>query len=924
MNIKRRLIFSRFSSMAERGIQCSDGDLELIMHSHLFNEDVRHQLSLEDFACVVFKYRKEGCPPAHARQLYELMCERGLESSTSLGNQIVCMLVDRGALHQAQKVFDRLALRSDCSWNSLITAYAKCGKPRNAFTFYQKMQEDDVSYASSPTVIALLKLCGMLKDCEQGLIIHVDLVRTGVLERDLYIGSALLDMYLACGLNVKAREVFDEFTAQNVVLWTSLISGYSKLGCGEEALHCYREMQCSGFLPDSITFLCTLKACGTIGAAKEGQEIHAEIERMGFLKKDVVIGNALIDMYAKCGLLNRAREVLDELPVRNVVSWTALITGCVDCGYGMRALHYLKEMQLEGVTPNAVTFASCLRACASTTAIDEASKLHAQLKSNGLLKEDPVVGCALVDMYAKTGFLSKAQDIFDKLTVRNSASWNALILGYAEHGCLENLQSCLERLRREGFSPDAVTFISILKACGSARDVDTGSQVHSEVEKSGLLMQDPFVGSSLVDMYAQCGLLSKAQEVFDRLPARDVIVWNSLLTGYVENGCDEEALICYEKMQDEGIDPDTVTFVCGLKACGSMKALKKGEELHSDIVRKGSLDWDIMIGNALVDMYAKCGSLVKSQEVFDRLVGRDIVSWNALLGGYVQNGEGEQALEWFEQMQRRGISPNSVTFICSLKACGSVGALDKGQAIHAEVERKGLLESDLLVGSALVDFYSKHGSMSLAYQVFTHLPVRNVVSWNALIAGYTQLGESKLAIEMFESMLGEGTKASFVTFVIILNACSQTGLVDKGETYFKTMTKDYGVGPTPEHQICMVDLFSRAGHIEEAVLMLKKLPICGDSSVCHSILGACEKLGNSKFGREVFRWARSLDEKDPSIYTLMASTYAAASISDKIKKDKSENVDNLPIFSKSFWWANNIEIHCIPIFEDKQNISAIM
>ncbi|KAH7281710.1 hypothetical protein KP509_36G059800 [Ceratopteris richardii] len=745
---------------------------------------------------------------------------------------------------------------------------------------------------------------------------HVDIARLGILDQTLFVANALLDMYLSCALLDKAQEVFNNFTVKNVVMWTSLITGYVKVGLGEKAFQCYKEMQDSGYSPDTVTFICTLKACSTVGAARRGQEVHAEIERLGIFKKDVVVGNTLVDMYVKCGWLTKAREVLDEMPLRNVVSWTALITGCVDCGYNEEALQCSEEMQLEGVIPNSVTYIGCLRACGGSLDVETGTKIHGEIEQRTLFKNNLAVGCALVDMYAKCGLLSRAQDIFDKLSVRNSVLWNALITGYAECGYLNNALYLLGKMQQEGFAPDASTFISMLKACGTARDIDVGSELHAAIKKRRSLECDPFIGSSLIDMYAHCGLLSKAQEVFESLSAKDVIVWNSLMTGFLENGCDEEALICYEKMQDEEIMPDPVTFVCALKACGIMKALSKGEEIHSDIARCGNLEKDSIIGNSLVDMYAKNNSLVRAKEVFDGLLCQDTVSWNSLIAGYVQHGEGEQAIDCYEQMQMKGMFPNSGTFILGLKACSSIGAMGKGQAIHVEIERKGLLQNDILVGTAVIDMYAKHGSMLLAYEVFNCLPVRNVISWNTLLTGYTSLGECEHVIELFERMLEEGVNASWVTFVIVLNACSQMGLVKQGETYYKCMLKDYGVTPSLEHQICMIDLLGRAGYVDEAFSIVKKLPSFLDPSVWHSVLGACGRLGNSKVGNEVFRLARHIGRRDSSIYGLMSSIYVAGDISEETEM---ANLPKAPLdflcFPSTFWWNDKYESFSSPLFQ---------
>eukprot|EP00250_Pteridium_aquilinum_P009322 c18595_g3_i1 orf=2-544(+) len=180
-------------------------------------------------------------------------------------------------------------------------------------------------------------------------------------------------------------------------------------------------------------------------------------------------------------------------------------------------------------------------------------------------------------------------------------------------------------------------------------------------------------------MYAKCGSLTEAQDVFDELPYRNVVSWTSLITGYVEHGHTEEALDCFERMQREGFSPDRVTFLSVLRACGSLGTVDKSQQIHAQILKCGLLERDVVVGTALVDTYGKCSLLAKAKEVFDMLRVHDVVSWNALITGYAYHGYGEEALDCFKQMQRQGVSPNRVTFASALKACGTLGASDKGQ-----------------------------------------------------------------------------------------------------------------------------------------------------------------------------------------------------------------------------------------------------
>ena len=190
--------------------------------------------------------------------------------------------------------------------------------------------------------------------------------------------------------------------------------------------------------------------------------------------------------------------------------------------------------------------------------------------------------------------------------------------GERERESTTNL-TCFRRMRNEGVEPNAVTFTCILKACGCIGDIDKGKEIHDEIACKGLLKKDIVLGNALVDMYARCCVLLKARQVLDELPSRDVVSWNTLILGYVQQGQDEEAMNCFEHMIGEGISPNVVSFIGILKACGSIGALDKGKQIHDEIVARGLLDKNVVLGTALVDMFAKCGLLTKAQEVLKEL-----------------------------------------------------------------------------------------------------------------------------------------------------------------------------------------------------------------------------------------------------------------------------------------------------------------
>ena len=446
-----------------------------------------------------------------------------------------------------------------------------------------------------------LKSCSKKRDIDKGIRIHSYVLKKGLLEKIPHLVCALINMYAKCGMLAKAHDVLEESCFQNVFCWNALIGGYAHHGQAHDAVSCYEQMQSEGLFPDEVTLTCILKACGRLGAIDKGKQLHGKIMNRNLLKKDVVLGNALVDMYIKCGAFSEANELLEELPIRDVASWNSVIGGYGQDIQGHKALDCFERMQNDGLSPDAITFICVLKTMRS---IEKGRRMHEEIVRRGLLEMDNIMlGNVLVDMYAKCGALIDAQKVLKELPVRDIVSWNALIAGYAQQGKCHETLACFEQMKSEGLSPDSITLVCILKACGSIKAIDMGIQVHDEVMARGLLQNNIVLGNALLDMYAKCGELTKAQEVLEQLPIRDVVSWNVLIAGYAQDNQGHEVLKCFERMQTEGHFPDPVTFICVLKACGSTGAIGKGKQIHDLIISRHMLQKDIKLGTVLVDMY---------------------------------------------------------------------------------------------------------------------------------------------------------------------------------------------------------------------------------------------------------------------------------------------------------------------------------
>lgn len=779
------------------------------------------QPSVEYLASILQRCRP--CSRALTLRLHAYVAKCGLEGAASLGNELVVSLAHWGAMCDARRIFDRLFSRKEWSYSSLIFGYLKCERHKDALELYHQNGFDiDLAYPSAHTIVAVLKACAKLRNVSVGLAVHAMIDRLRLLEQNVFVGTALLVMYTKCGLLGKAQEVFDKLPKKNVVSWTALISGYVEHGHGEKALEYFEQMQEDSVIPNAVTFICSLQACGYIGSIDKGQELHCEIERRGLLHRDIGVSTALVDMYTKCLFFFMAQQVFERLPFRNLVLWNILIAGYTESGYAEEALACFKQLQLKGILPDAITFVCALRACSTICDIDEGRAIHAEIARHASLVRDLVVGNSLIDMYAKCGWLTIAQQVFDELSIKDLVSWTTLIAGYTDHGLGKEALTCFEQMKIEGFSPNDVSLICSLKACGSIRAAHKGLNLHAEVEKLGLLEENFYVGNIVVDMYARCGLLSVAQNTCEKLRVQNVAAWNALIAGYVDYGYGEEALDCLQEMQLKGVSPDRVTFVLLLKACGSVQAIGTGRQIHAEIERQGLVEGDCMLANTLISLYAKCGLLAMAREMYDKLQVQDVVSRATLLVGYAEHGKPEEILRSIIDQQEIDDVPDAVTFLCSLKACGSIGAEMEGQKLHFEIERQGILEKDPAIGNTLINMYAKCGLLSLTQQMFNRLSVHDVVSWTVLIASLVEQERGEEALMRLEEMQVEGIFPSAATFVCSLKACTIIGAKMKAEEIFADIERQ-GLAENVDVANTAVSMFAKLGLLARAQEVFDKI-----------------------------------------------------------------------------------------------------
>lgn len=509
--------------------------------------------------------------------------------------------------------------------------------------------------------------------------------------------------------------------------------------------------------------------------------------------------------------------------------------------------------------------------CATKKDLPSGRQLLAHMLWNGL---DSVSALAdqLIRLFATCGTLLEADFLFCRTENPSVFTWHAIITAHVIHGEHAMALALFQHMQLDDVDPDKHVYTCVLRACANLGALKQGMLLHDQLVRQ-LFDVELVVLNSLVDLYAKCKSLDEAYKVFCKSPDPDVVSWSTIIAGYAQIGQSSYALELFETMQGKGIHPDRVSYLSILKACCGVGAISVGKVFHSQAIRDG-LQSDITIGNTLIDMYVKCGSLEEAQKVFEHLPHRDVVSWASMITAYLEHGRGFSAVDCFDKMREEGVELDRVTFLFLLKACGSIGALRKGRVVHEHIIRGGL-ESNVVVGSTVIDMYAKCGSFREAHADLNRLRSRNTVSWNALIAGYADRGNYRMALQCFKALLSEGLHPIATTFTSILTACSHGGCVKDGYEHFESMKNYYGITPITDHLYCLVDLLSRAGRLDDAIKVLNSIPAARkDGSGWMSLLTACKKYNNAVVGRECFNHIKELDPTDASCYMMMSSIYA--------------------------------------------------
>lgn len=605
-------------------------------------------------------------------------------------------------------------------------------------------------------------------------------------------------------------------------------------------------------------------------ALKEGLKFQAHAIKSGYIPT-IVTTNQLIHLYSKHGLTEEAQKLFDGMPERNVFSWNTILNTHI------KSRNFNKARTLFDSSPSkdSVTYNSMIAGYARSDGYEsEAIELFIQMQyDNGIARMDEFTLTTMLNLVAKLRVLCYGRQVHSFM-VKSGSDLSAFSL---------------------------CSLIDMYSKCGSFSDA---SRVVKECDGEGLM--DLVVKNALIAACCREGQMDMARDIFfDNAELNDSVSWNTMISGYVQNGSEEKAIELFRLMDQEGFQWNEHTLASLLKACSALKSLKVGKEVHAWVLKEGMCS-NPFISSGIIDIYCKCGNMRYTESVhktvgmsnifaitsmivgysakgdmpqarrlFDSLAEKNFVIWTAIISGYVKLQQCEDAFVLFrEYAAEETIAPDAVILVSMLGACAIRANVDLGKQIHAYFLRMGITMDEKAV-SACIDMYSKCGLILYGQRMFRIVSVRDIVIYNVMIAGCAHHGYGYEAISLFDEMIGQGLQPDDVTFIAILSACRHSGLIEVAESYFLSMIKDYGILPEIDHYACMVDLYGRSNQLEKAVAFMEKMPFEPDSIILSSFLNACRANRNVELARIAESKLLEIEGCNGSRYFQLASVYAS-------------------------------------------------
>ncbi|CAN8235975.1 unnamed protein product [Cochlearia groenlandica] len=547
-------------------------------------------------------------------------------------------------------------------------------------------------------------------------------------------------------------------------------------------------------------------------------QLHAHLLVTSRLRRDPLPVTKLIESYASMGSPDSSRLVFEAFPYPDSFMYGVLIKCNVWCQLHDAAIGLYHKLVSDKTQISKFVFPSVLRACAgSKDHLCVGEEVHGRIIKSGL-NEDDVIETSLLCMYGQKGMLNDAEKVFDKMSVRDLVAWSTLVSSCLKNGDVEEALRVFKCMVDDGVEPDAVTMISLVDGCGELGCLRVARSVHGKIARK-MFDFDETLCNSLVTMYSKCGDTVSAERIFVNNVKKNDVSWTAMISSYNRGGFPEKALRSFCEMVTYGFEPNLVTLYSVLSSCGMLRLVREGRSVHGFAVRRELDPKYESLSPALVELYAECERLSDSETIL-RVVGdRNIVSWNSLISLYSNKGMVVEALCLFREMMTRRMRPDSFTLASSISSCVSDGLVLLGKQIHGHVIKTDV--SDEFVQNSMIDMYSKSGLVGSAFTVFDQIKHKSIVTWNSMLCGFSQNGNSLEAINLFDYMYRNCLETNEVTFLAVIQACSSIGSLEKGRWVHQKLLlrglKDLFT------DTALIDMYAKCGNLETAETVFKTM-----------------------------------------------------------------------------------------------------
>ncbi|XP_043705150.1 pentatricopeptide repeat-containing protein At1g20230-like [Telopea speciosissima] len=716
-------------------------------------------------------------------------------------------------LREARLLFDETPERTAPAYAALIGSYCRSQQWEDVVLVFGLMVQEGLRL-DKYLVPTILKVFSALQSLEMGRMIHGYIIRKK-LELDVFVGNALIDMYAKCRDLRSAKDTFDSMQLNGVkpdlISWNSLVSGFArnreidvalqlleemkekglKPGVGswngvisgciengyhEDALNVFYEMLWSFEEPNAMTIASVLPACAGLKDLDLGKGMHAYALKCGE-SGNIFVGGSLIDMYSKCGQTDYAERVFMGIKSKNTAVWNEIIAAHVNEGKMQSALELLHLMQIEGLKPDMITYNTILAGYARKGQKYEAFKFLLEMGQKGL-KPNIVSFNVLVSGFQHCGLSGEALKIF-RIMRPDSKIIKTVMDGSCGHFPTELLSVSTK--------PNPVTITSAIAACAHMNSWFHGKEIHGYILRNEF-DSNIFVSSALVDMYAKCHDMGSTRKIFQQIEDRNIVSWNALLSGHNNNGEPRESIKLFLKILEDGLVPSMITLVILLSACSDVAALRLGRELHGYILKCKFEESTITLASALINMYAKCGSIIEARLVFDSEVEKDVALWNAMISGYSVHGMAKDAIALFEQLVQSAIQLDHITFTAVLSSCTCQGLVEEGWKYFNSMEGGYGIKPSLEHHTCMVGIMGSAGWLEEALDFIGRMPYRPDASvWGSLLRACrvhlnTEIGE-RVAKALFELEPGNASN-----HILISNIFAMAGMWDSAREVRNAMS----------------------------------------------------------------------------------------------------------------------------------------